>query len=221
MGGYILLSDQDDLWMPNHIEVLASVMSPNVILASGKPQFVTEYNEELPRSEDYFSMDYIPTSNEGHARHIFLGGSSYQGASMMMRREFIQVALPIPEYVEYHDNWFAACSCFAGGLRYVDIPIVRYRRWGNAVTSAKQRKSVFRTFIGALLFNHALKDRLYIIDAIEDRIVNLSDTQSNLLGRFRRMLLRRKTFTGRFMNLPYIISHFKEIYAFDGKHLLN
>jgi len=219
-GEYILLSDQDDIWMPNHIEVLmCEANDSQAMLICGRPVFVDEFNCELPNTFDYFKMDYVPKNDIEHAQHIFMGRSSYQGASMLIRRNFLEKALPIPECAGYHDNWFAALSVFYGGLRYVDTPILRYRRWSNAITIGSKRQSAFRKFIGGLLFNHALKDRIAILSEIEIRISDLSAEKKELLYLFKKMIKRRNTLLGRIENLFYVIPHFKAIYSYDGKHL--
>ena len=166
-------------------------------------------------------MHNIPNSSLGHARHILLGGSSYQGASMLIRRTFVEMALPIPNGANYHDSWFAVLACFAGGLTYINKPIVRYRRLDNSVTVKSKYQSPFRCFVGSVLVNHALLDRLALIDSIKDRIPALTESQLALLNIAEKMLRRRGSLLGRLANIPYYITNFQTIYATDGIHLFS
>lgn len=220
-GDYIALSDQDDIWFPNHLEILKNAIKGKVMLSCARPIFVDENNKELPAKYDYIKMDYIPLSDEGIARHIFLGRSSFQGASMMIRKSFFDIALPIPDGAGFHDSWFAGLACFAGGIAYVDVPVMRYRRLQQAVTSAYMKLSPARLFVGAILVNHSVPDRPVFIDNIRKRVPSLSIKQIKLLDIFDKMLKRRNTIFGRIANVPYLMRHFKEIYCYDGKHLFS
>lgn len=220
-GDFVALSDQDDIWLPNHLELLIDGMTPNIQIVCGRPIFIDQNNRELSPKYDYLKMDSVPFCDEDMARHILLGNSTFQGASMLIRSIFFEKALPIPAGADYHDSWFAALACFTGGLNYLDKPIMRYRRYSSSVTVKTMRKSPFRTFLGATLVNHALLDRLVLVNNIQDRVLSLSREQKDLLNQIERILKRRKTLLGRLANVPYFLRHFKAIYTFDGKHLFN
>ena len=166
-------------------------------------------------------MNSVPASNEDLARHIFLCMSTFQGASMLLRRSFLDIALPIPEGANYHDSWFAALACFAGGLAYIDKPTMRYRRFSNAVTSDNRYLCPVRMFVGSVLVDHSVKDRLVFIDNIRKRCDFMSNNQHDLLNTFEKLLRRRKSLWGRIANIPYIIKHYKAVYATDLKQLFN
>jgi glycosyltransferase involved in cell wall biosynthesis len=218
-GKYIALSDQDDIWMPNHIEVLQEGMAKNVQIVCGRPLFVDENNIELTKEYDYFSMDCIPYNNEDVARHILLDSNTYQGASMLIRKEFFEKALPIPEDANYHDNWFAILSCFIGGIVYKDTIITRYRRYNNSVTIKRKRVRNIKKMIGVTLNNHYSQERICFIDAICQKLSSLTPAQKILLNDCRKIIMRRKTIVGRIQNIPYLIRHYKSIYASDFQHL--
>ena len=218
-GDYIALCDQDDIWLPDHLEVLIKAIDDKSQLACGKPIFVNELNEELPKKFNYFMMDYIPENNEDLARHFFLCRGMLQGASMLIKRSFFKKALPIPKGASYHDTWFTALACFSGGVKYVDKPVMRYRRYGNAVTSMSRKLSPARLFIGSVLVNHSVIDRLVFIKTIKERVDYLSPNQMELLNTFEKLLKRRTSLWGRIANIPYFLRHFKAIYCYDGKHL--
>lgn len=220
-GEYIALSDQDDIWLPNHLEILLNQMTGETQLVCGSPIFVNERNEELPKKYDYFKKDFVPDNDEDMARHIFLCRSTFQGASMLLKKSFLNIALPIPKDANFHDSWFAALACFAGGFSFVDEPVMRYRRIGTAVTSATMKLSPIRIFIGSVLVDHSVKDRMSFIDNIRVRLPELSSKKTELLNTFEKLLKRRNTIWGRISNIPYQIKHFKAIYCYDGKHLFS
>lgn len=220
-GDYVALCDQDDIWTTDHLEVLLNVMKDGVQISCGRPLFVDENNKELPKKYDYFRMVRAPISNEDTARHIFLGKSTYQGASMLIRRSFFDVALPIPDGVNYHDTWFAALAAVMNGFIYVDKYIMRYRRISNSVTYKTKFVSAFRYLVRHTIHDNVMPDRLVMIQEIEKRIKNPSSNQQKLLRRFEMMHMRKNTVLGRIANLPYRLYYFRSIYANDGIHIFD
>lgn len=220
-GKFIALADQDDIWYPNHLELLMNAMDDSCQLVCGKPEFVDENNCTIPVEFNYFKMNLPPNSNEGHARHIFLDMSTYQGAAMLARNTFFEKSLPIPDGVNYHDSWFAALACFLGGINYVNTPILRYRRHSDSITIRSKGATPFRHFAGQVLVNHSLTDRLAFVDGVRNRAGALSQDQRRLLMTFEKLLKRRKTIWGRLLNVPYYLCHFKEIYATNVKDIFS
>lgn len=220
-GEYIALSDQDDIWLPEHLEILLKAMNDNTQIVCGKPIFVDENNEELSDKFDYLLMYHYPVSNEDTARHIFLGRSTYQGASMLICRSFFDKALPIPDGADYHDSWFAILACFMDGFIFVDKPTMRYRRLSNSVTFGDIRITAARRFCATIVHDYTTKDRLFLIDGIRSRLKNMPAEHLSFLNRMEKMIKRGRTFWGRVANVPYKIFYFKAVYACDLKHIFS
>ena len=220
-GDYIALCDQDDIWLPDHLETLISEMRDDAQIVCGKPIFVNENNEELPDKYDYFMMYHPPVSNEDTVRHIFLGRSTYQGASMLIRKSFFDKALPIPDGAYYHDSWFAILACFMEGFVFVDKPTMRYRRFSDSVTFGDIRISAAKRFCASILYDYTTKDRLALIDGIRSRAKYLTPDMESLLDKMEKMIRRGSSLWGRIANVPYKIRHFKAIFACDIKHLFS
>ena len=220
-GEYIALCDQDDIWFPNHLSVLLDAMDGTTQIVCGESIFVNESGEDMGCKYSYlFGMDYKPSDNMDIARHIFLNIGSVQGTAMLIKKELFNTALPIPPETTYHDCWFAAIACFTGGFKFVDTPVLMYRRHSGEVTSGIRRQGPLRAFIGRTLTNHTGFDRIPFVKEIKMRVPFLTKEQRILLDLFEKLLLRRNTLVGRLMNVPYMIIHFKSIFGFDGKHLL-
>lgn len=218
-GDYIALCDQDDIWMPNHLEKLLNATDDNLQIVCGDSELIDENGNELGLTWSYlYAHDYNPTDSMDIARHIILNFSSYQGASMLIKKDFLKWGLPIPEKALYHDQWFAFVACFTGGLKYMNIPLLKYRRHSGEITKNQKRSGALRSFGGRILYNHWGKDGLVFVDEIRRRVFELNDGQRDLLDVFEKMLKRKQSFWGRIMNIPYFIKYFKPIFTFDGKH---
>lgn len=215
----VALSDQDDIWLPDHLEMLLVAMKPNIHVVCGKPIFVDKNNIELPMERDYFFMFDPPMTADNIIRCIFLNRGTYQGASMLIRKTLFDIALPIPQGVHFHDTWFATIACFMGGMVYIDRPTMRYRRHTDNITINECRSSAIRRFAGITLLNHVPLDRQCFIDNIRERLPNISVSQNKLLSRMETMVQRRSTFWGRIMNVPYLLYHYNAVFACDLKNI--
>src|SRR5690554_1168505 len=129
-GEYVALCDQDDVWMPNHLKVLLENIGENTI-ACGDAELVNEegisWGYKLREIE---RVEILPKNEIDRAYRLLYFSNPYQGASMLIKREFFEYALPIPD-VNYHDAWFAILACFNGGLKFVDEVITSYRQHDN------------------------------------------------------------------------------------------
>ena len=220
-GDYVALCDQDDVWLPDHLEILLNEMKDGVQVVCGKPIFVDKNNDELPDEFDYFLMYKPPTSSVDVARHIFLGRSTYQGASMLIRKSFFAKALPIPTGALYHDSWFTILASFMNGFVFVDKPTMRYRRLSESVTFNDIRISAAKRFFASIVYDYSTKDRQALIDAIRYRLPDIDTSQVSLLNKMEIMIKRGRTLWGRIMNVPYKVYHFESVFACDIKHALS
>lgn len=215
-GEFIALCDQDDIWLPEHLNLLHKNMIDNVQVVCGDALLIDENGKSLNMTLSYIdSMDYVPVNNLDIARHILLGKGTFQGASMLIRKSLIKYALPIPQETTFHDVWLSALACFTGGLSYINQPVLKYRRHNEEITAGKRRLSFMRLLIGATLVNHSLKDRIPVIDAIVNRVDNLSAEQLDFLKLSKKMLKRRNNIWGRIANVPYLLQYRHSIYTVD------
>ena len=212
-GDYIALCDQDDVWMPNHLETLLSIIG-NKMIACGNADLIDSEGERFGltlKEMEAFDYEYIEDVQKAYSLVYFR--SPYQGASMLIKKEFLKIALPIPEDIGYHDSWFSMLSCFYGGMAYTDAIVNKYRMHGNNATGMRiKRKSKFKTFVYQLIYAHAVFDRPAMIRTIQERIHNLSDNQKTFLDEANHIMNRASSLWGRLLNCMFRISNYKMIY---------
>lgn len=214
-GDYIALSDQDDLWFPNHLEALAEEIGNNYFIAGdaeianadGIPQGV-----KLSYCE---SCDAVPKNDLKKAYAILFNKNSWYGSTMMIKKELLDKALPIPEINNLHDVWLSTLACFAGGgMKRSNRIIMYYRRHENSVTGNIYRDPRIKNMLRRLKPYHMLGYRPLLTAAIRSRLANsLTKKQIRVLNRADRYYRRRKTLLGRIRNLLFDILHFKSIYS--------
>lgn len=213
IGDYIALSDQDDIWLPNHLEILLGMIGNNMIAcgnaemidAEGKPIGFTLREMEI--------LDKVPNNNIDNAYSLVFFRNPYQGSSMLIKRELFKIALPIPDEIGNHDVWFALLSCFYGGMIYKDIVVNRYRMHGNNVTGMRiKKKSRIKVLIYQILYTKGVYDRPIMIKTILERLTNLTLEQISFLNKANKIFKRSSSLRGRLLNTFFRIKHFKTIY---------
>ena len=216
-GDYIALCDQDDIWMPDHLEQLLNHLG-NKMVACGDSLLVDSNNRSLNMTLSYQeSLDFVPENDLKKAYSIFYLRSPFQGAGMLIKRAFFDVALPIPQEVLFHDVWFSELSCFYGGMNYFEKPISRYRQHSRNVTGGRiQRRPKLGTWLRKILRGKYLKDRSYAAIQILGRVNDLTGNQRLFLEEIIRHGKRKKTFIGRTLNALFELIHYKFIYSCHG-----
>ena len=154
-GKYILLSDQDDVWMPGRLELLVTRLQDHGIVAS---------NFELLGSTGPFEGRRLRASDSGHPlRNIFaimIGYRPYLGCAMALRRDVLDLFAPMPSYLhESHDLWLALTGNVSGELAHIEEPTllrrlhdnnVTPRRWRSLPTILRARLMLFRALLEAV-----------------------------------------------------------------------
>lgn len=121
-GKYIILSDQDDIWLPGRVEAaMDALRDSDYVLTNCK---TTNENLEVIR-ESWFEDFAI---QGGFVRQLFR--SRYLGCCAAFRAEILPAILPFPprpDLVE-HDTWIASVAELYFRVRLVDEPLILYRR---------------------------------------------------------------------------------------------
>jgi len=132
IGDVIALSDQDDRWYPERVEALMAVLeaNPAIRLVHHDAALIGADGKPLGHS----LLDSLRVSRS--ERTLLDGGPGFTalirrnlatGATMMFRRELLDVALPFPaSWV--HDEWLAVVAAATGGVRLIERDLVAYRQ---------------------------------------------------------------------------------------------
>lgn len=132
-GQFILLSDQDDVWIPGRVRVMLEALGRSDVVAGN---FIIS-GQEVSTNWRLRARD----SGKGlrNTASLILGRRPYFGSAMGFRVELRETLLPIPGVVEAHDHWLAFVGNLAGRLSHVEEPVLVRRLHGRNLTSARRR----------------------------------------------------------------------------------
>jgi len=124
-GAYIAPCDQDDVWEPSKLaRLLAAIGDADLVYCDSA--YVDGDGRPLGRRVSGENPMMQGTSALG-----FLFANSVSGHASLLRRDLFEHARPFPAGA-YHDWWLALCAAGRNGVRYVDAPLVRFRRHAEA-----------------------------------------------------------------------------------------
>lgn len=134
-GDYVALSDQDDIWMNNKIEVLLRHIGNYDIIYSDS-MLVDEKGNYLGKKMSDIKNQLVYTDCLMYAI-----GAWAPGHAQLIRRSIIDKCIPFPTIVT-HDFWLGfVASCHHGVVCY-NKPLVLYRQHeSNAIGADTSRKT--------------------------------------------------------------------------------
>ena len=143
---YVALSDQDDIWAENHLEVLAGTMSSG---GGGAGAPAIEFRESVTNS-GHLSFLPIPLINASQSERIkfFLYGSCLiGGCNMLIHSSVLSLALPFKKEFYVHDYWLSFIGILTDSIYITEIPVTFHRNHSVNVTGKPPlKKKIKRLF---------------------------------------------------------------------------
>jgi glycosyltransferase involved in cell wall biosynthesis len=125
-GAYLLLADQDDVWVPGRLaEMVAALQTDGVVATSvavlGDPPGPPRWPLRAGDSHRYAA----------NVAAVLVGVRWYFGCAMGLRRDLLPVVLPFPAWLtESHDLWIGLVGNAAHEMRHLEAPSVERRLHG-------------------------------------------------------------------------------------------
>jgi glycosyltransferase involved in cell wall biosynthesis len=170
-GELIFLSDQDDVWREDKIQraLEAFESDPSVTLVISAVEPTNSAGDSLaPRAANSSGF-------RGGVLQTLLK-NKYRGCAMAFRRSVADAALPFPADIPMHDSWIGLVNTLIGDVRYVPLPLLRYRRHELTVTGRRRMN---------------MKERLAGRWALGSNLIR----RARLLRKRRKLLAERRVIT--------------------------
>jgi glycosyltransferase involved in cell wall biosynthesis len=133
-ANYIALSDQDDIWMPNKIEVLIHAIGDQMLAYSDSE--LIDANGQLLNQK----MSSIKNQLAYHTPIMYAIGAWAPGHAMLFKKELVDKAAPFPNLVT-HDFWLGFVATCYSTVVYVNEPLVHYRQHTQNAIGADTTKN--------------------------------------------------------------------------------
>jgi glycosyltransferase involved in cell wall biosynthesis len=150
-GAYLLLSDQDDVWMPGRLEAMVDALDHDGVVAtsvavlgapSGPPRWILR---------DADSHRYAT-----NLAAVLVGVRWYFGCAMGVRRDVLGTVLPFPSWLtESHDLWIGVVGNTLHQMRHLEAPSVA-RRLHSANQTPTRWRSVPQILRARLMLTRCL-----------------------------------------------------------------
>lgn len=147
-GEFIAFSDQDDIWTSNHLSILFENIGKKDISCSNSLLV-----DESGLSKNVFMNEIVhfkkfPQSNSDLFTYLLFGNNFVQGSTCLLRADFAKKNLPIPDFIDYHDHWFALNASLNNGIAYTTESTLFYRQHESNVTT--NTKSIIKNILFVL-----------------------------------------------------------------------
>ncbi|GAB2824251.1 hypothetical protein GCM10027022_13380 [Alpinimonas psychrophila] len=139
----IALCDQDDIWLPNKLDVMSRHMAqnPHLRLLHSNALLVDEIG--TPESATLFDVLRIRQSElrderAGMAYRALLRRNTITGAGTMIRKDLLALAAPFPT-TWLHDEWLGIVAALRSELNVIQDPLFSYRQHSANQVGARRR----------------------------------------------------------------------------------
>lgn len=157
-GDFVAPCDQDDIWTHDKIEVLLSEIDDYPLVFSDSA-YIDENDVDLSFSRKSFANIY---TFDSALPLIF--NNAVAGHSLLIRKDVLQRALPLIDDFP-NDWWLAIVAASAGGCKFVDKKLVRYRIHCSNVSNPTFCKSRYQKYCSVFKNREKLRIWKSMIDA--------------------------------------------------------
>ena len=129
-GDIIFFSDQDDIWMSNKTEVIMSYFQKDDHVSLVCTNAVLIDNDKNVLGDLYSSIGFNQTQDQDDIFHRVLKKPFVTGATMAIRRELYEKALPFSKHM-LHDQWLSYIAACDNGIYISSEKLIYYRQHGE------------------------------------------------------------------------------------------
>ena len=126
-GDFIFLSDQDDVWKPDKVEICMKWLKTyNCVVSDAE---VTD-NRLKPL---YPSLYAIMQVRQGRIYNT-IWKNGYTGCCMAFRRNVLEASLPFPKNIPMHDIWIGNVAAYKYNMIFIPDRLIHFRRHENTIS---------------------------------------------------------------------------------------
>ncbi len=143
---YIMFSDQDDVWLPNKIELTLNAMKAAEQLYPDKPVLIHTdlqvMDSELNTIANSMWIYQKLFPEAGDDLNRIMAQNVVTGCTVMINTKARVVSMPVPCEAIMYDWWLALSVCRHGKIVYVSIPSILYRQHSDNQLGAQKARRI-------------------------------------------------------------------------------
>lgn len=142
-GQWIVLADQDDVWMPHKLRLLTGTLARNDRIGLVFSDALLTDQQRRPLGYTLWEALHFTSAeqrqvNNGRAASVLLRRNVVTGATMALRADYRDLLLPIPSgWV--HDGWFALLIAAVAECAAIGEPLMEYRQHPQQQIGARKQ----------------------------------------------------------------------------------
>lgn len=135
-GDFIFLSDQDDIWEKDKVEITLKYLRKCDLVVSDY-SLIDDYDNPIS------GIFYKRKKTNGFFSNLL--ATPYFGCSMAFSYKVLTNSLPFPSNLFAHDLWIGFIAQFVGKVEFIDHKLIFHRRHGQNVSYSfeKSKNSLF------------------------------------------------------------------------------
>ena len=130
-GRYVLLADQDDVWLPDRLALTLAALQ--------ECDFVAGDAEVIDATGRVLHQSFLRANGLARGWWRAFYRNPYLGCTIGMRRRVLAKALPFPPGLPMHDIYLGMLAETFFRARLIERPLIRYRRHGANASFASER----------------------------------------------------------------------------------
>lgn len=135
-GDIIFLTDQDDIWQSNKIEICLEELEDYDFLVHDMA--IMDSEGKIIKENRYFSNP-LPKNWLSIIMKMNLWG-----CCMVFKRKCLQYLLPFPKSIIVHDYWIVSMCLKKGKCKYIDKSLIKYREHADSVSYKRSHSLLYR-----------------------------------------------------------------------------
>jgi glycosyltransferase involved in cell wall biosynthesis len=180
-GEIIFLSDQDDKWRQDKLEIMLQPFAdPDVGLVFSNAKIIDEQNNIIGDSHwqaAFFTPDLQQKFRHGEAYKTLYLKTIVSGCNMAFRSKWWPLIQPFPDDILFlHDAWIALFASLFAEVVAIDKPLIGYRIHANQSTAIDRQKVSAQEHIAKARSgekSQQYQKHLNQMNAIRERVQNL------------------------------------------------
>lgn len=146
VADYVMLCDQDDIWLPEKVKVsFNGMLKLEAMYGMDTPLLIFTDLTVVDKSLNIISKsfwEYEKINPNNTTINRLLVQNVVTGCTIIINKKLKDLSIPIPPEAIVHDWWTALVASVFGKMHYINIPTVLYRQHGQNDIGAKKRSLI-------------------------------------------------------------------------------